>query len=711
MSLKNNEIQLGSLRLEIEANQIYHGDQCFQVEPKVVSVIHCLYKNRNKVVSRKDLIREVWQGQIISNNAISRSISQIRKLFSLSDQPIPKIEIISSVGYRLVIMEGVSREHMSNRVPPSKGIVGSDSSSSNHSKRLGFDLASLKVILFVVFTLAIFVSYILDKIQPVNLPPEYVQHTLTHLAGIEKQAKFSPDGKAVAFAHSDKNSGDEYIFLSDPVTQKNTQLTDLPAYLLRLAWSPDSSRIIYSYWNNFYERRCAINLVRLNENKELLSNQKIMDCSERSLVNLAWNESGEVVYFNTRPSIDRSYSINRYSLITKRTIQLTLPPQNGNLRGDYFIIGNLSGRKIAIARYLDIHKIDLRIYDTRSNSILASNIMTNQLTGITWLGNSDDLLLTIDNKLYRYNYLSNRKQLYHPVSKDTDSFSTDSDAKRIVFTRSNIDVNLFSIDLPSGRKIAQITNETSDEFMPAYANTSNEIAYLSDRSGKTQIWVVDAQGHSRQVSDSPVSLGLTPLKWSPDDRFILFQHQEEIFLLDVNSHSIERIVDRLHKPYVANWSWSGEAIFYSSDKNGEWQIWQYILSTNEHLQVTLEGGYSANQDINGDLYFSKFDQSGMWKLIPDRTSKYGFSEPIKVFDHFDESNWISWQLLENNIYYVSVEEQGKGLFRYDISSNTSHLIFPFDEKYLPYFSVKGNLAIFTIMENRESSIEILNQVN
>lgn len=708
MSLKNQHVLLGSLRLEIEANQIFKDEQCIQVEPKLFGVIHCLYKNRNKVVSRETLISEVWQEQIVSDNAISRSISQVRKLLSLSHPPIPKIETIPKVGYRLV-----TDTEDSTQISMKTSISKATESSKVKEKRKtqGFDLASLKVVLFVVFTFSLFVSYLFEKLQPDNNSPEFSQYTLTHLAGIEKQPKFSPDGQVIAFAHSDKNSGDEYLFLTDPTTRQTTQITDSPAYLLRLAWSPDSRKIIYSHWNNVHERRCSINLVTFTQNKELVNNQKIMDCSERSLVNLAWNENGETIYFNSRPSIDRPYSVHSYSLITKRTVQLTLPPQKGNLRGDYFISGNLAGTRMVIARYLNTNKLDLRIYDTRTDSILSSNLVTDNITGITWFGNSEELLLTIDNKLYRYDYQSNKKQLYYPVGKDVSSFSTDSDAKRIVFNRSKIDINLFSFDLSSGQKLEQITDETSDELMPSYANTSDAIAYLSDSSGKTQIWVRDEQGQSSKVSDSPISLGLTPLKWSPDDRFILFEHREEIFILDVNSQLIERIIDKSHKAYVANWSWSGDSVFYSSQKTGQWQIWQYFLSTGKHLQVTFEGGYSANQHENGELYFSKIHQSGVWKLVPDRLSKYGFTEQMKVFSDFDETNWVSWQLQGNDLYFISAEEQKKGLFRYNISKKTRQFIFPFDEKHLRYFSVKGKRAIFTILENRESSIEILNRVD
>ena len=265
---------------------------------------------------------------------------------------------------------------------------------------------------------------------------------------------------------------------------------------------------------------------------------------------------------------------------------------------------------------------------------------------------------------------------------------------------------LYYID-PISQQTFQLTDENSTEIVPSYANKTNSIAYLSDRNGDLQIWVRDEKGNDLQVSDSPVSLQITALKWSPDDLFILFQYENEIFFLELSSRKITRLIDLSHKPYRANWSTSGDGIFYSSKKSGKWQIWQYRFSDKKHAQITSQGGYSANQHTNGDLYVSRIHQPGIWKLSIDEESASGFSTATKLFDAFESANWMSWQIVENEIYYFAANEKEKGLFAYELSSKTQRLVFPFDEKYLPYFSVKNDRVIFTILENGESSIEML----
>jgi len=703
MDPKNRRITIGSLVLDLDANQILYDKKNIQVEPRLVDVLHFLYRNREQVVERETLHSEVWHGQVTSDNAVSRSISQLRKLLALSEDPQPTIETIPKVGYRLVIPENDELKINPHdfEEPKSKKV---------DRKKDKVDFTFGKVILFFVLTGIIFISYIFETFFRTPDEVNFNQSTLTHSSGVEKLARFSPDGKSVAYVKVEQENGEEFIYIVDPITQRTSRLTQQAKFILNLAWSPDSNKIIYSHWDNIHERQCKISLLSLDD-EQPIKNEQILSCSDRSLVYLAWEQSGEKIFFNERKSFDRPYSIYSYSLVSKRKNQLTLPEQKGNFRGDYFVVGNSVGTRIAVARYLGTDKLRLMIYDAQNEELLASNLISKKISSITWFGSEDKLLSVIDKQLYLYEPSNNSFQPYYFIGKNSSSINTDANAKRIVFTESNIDINLQSFDLSTGDKLTNITTTTSNELMPSFANLSNSIAYLSNQSGKFQIWVKDGRREHKKISDSPVSIGLTPLKWSPDDRFILFQHKDEIFTLNVATQTIQRIIDINHKPSVANWSVDGSSIFYSTEKSGEWQIWQYDLAKDKHRQITREGGYSANQHTNGDLYVSRIHQSGLWKLPFDDNSETNFSSAEYLFEQFEGTNWLSWQLSGDLIHYFSIENSEKGLFEYNIVTDTRRLVFPFSDKHLRYFSVKENKAILTISEDAEGSIEMLTLVD
>ena len=68
-----------------------------RLEPKVMQVLLCLADNAGRTVSRDQLMAEVWNGAIVSEDAVNRCISRIRKVFS--DGSV-KIATVPKIGYR-----------------------------------------------------------------------------------------------------------------------------------------------------------------------------------------------------------------------------------------------------------------------------------------------------------------------------------------------------------------------------------------------------------------------------------------------------------------------------------------------------------------------------------------------------------------------------------------------------------------------------------
>jgi Tol biopolymer transport system component len=50
---------------------------------------------------------------------------------------------------------------------------------------------------------------------------------------------------------------------------------------------------------------------------------------------------------------------------------------------------------------------------------------------------------------------------------------------------------------------------------------------------------------------------------------------------------------------VPSWSHDGNAIYFSSDRTGDWQIWRHSLDTGAEVQVTINGGFNAMEASDG----------------------------------------------------------------------------------------------------------------
>jgi TolB-like protein/DNA-binding winged helix-turn-helix (wHTH) protein len=75
------------------------GDET--IEPRVMEVLVVLAQAQGRVVSRDDLVEACWGGRAVSEDAITRVISRIRRLSEASQGADFLIETIPKVGYRL----------------------------------------------------------------------------------------------------------------------------------------------------------------------------------------------------------------------------------------------------------------------------------------------------------------------------------------------------------------------------------------------------------------------------------------------------------------------------------------------------------------------------------------------------------------------------------------------------------------------------------
>ena len=79
------------------------GSRARRLEPRAMNVLTCLAREGNAPVTRAEFFKEVWQGRVVTDEVLSRCISQLRA--RLDDDPrAPRfIETLPKIGYRLLI--------------------------------------------------------------------------------------------------------------------------------------------------------------------------------------------------------------------------------------------------------------------------------------------------------------------------------------------------------------------------------------------------------------------------------------------------------------------------------------------------------------------------------------------------------------------------------------------------------------------------------
>ena len=125
------------------------------------------------------------------------------------------------------------------------------------------------------------------------------------------------------------------------------------------------------------------------------------------------------------------------------------------------------------------------------------------------------------------------------------------------------------MDADSGSRI-QITARPGADTHPVWSPTGGKIAFVSDRDGVRQIYVMDSSGQFvTQLTFG--SQNLHP-NWSPDGLNIVFNSDrdgnQEIYMMDTDGENQRRLTFDNGGDGTPQWSPNTRRIVFTSDRGG-----------------------------------------------------------------------------------------------------------------------------------------------
>ncbi|HZB46211.1 MAG TPA: transcriptional regulator, partial [Pyrinomonadaceae bacterium] len=95
------DFRVGDWLVQPRLNRVSQGATVVHVQPKIMDVLVLLAGRPGEVVTREQLFRTVWAGTHVTEHALARSISELRKIFRDSPRHPRVVETIPKIGYRL----------------------------------------------------------------------------------------------------------------------------------------------------------------------------------------------------------------------------------------------------------------------------------------------------------------------------------------------------------------------------------------------------------------------------------------------------------------------------------------------------------------------------------------------------------------------------------------------------------------------------------
>jgi Tol biopolymer transport system component len=158
----------------------------------------------------------------------------------------------------------------------------------------------------------------------------------------------------------------------------------------------------------------------------------------------------------------------------------------------------------------------------------------------------------------------------------------------------------------NGDNLVQLTNNSDSDLLPVWSPDGARIAFVSDRTGFAQVFVMDANGSNQTSLTTGSSQNQEP-NWSPDGRRIAWGSTRdgnyEIYTMDAedldndgHGDNVVRLTNTSASDYDPSWSPDGSRIAFLSDRDGNNEI--YVMDADGGYQVNLT--QNAADDIMPD---------------------------------------------------------------------------------------------------------------
>jgi TolB-like protein len=101
--------RFGPFELNTDKVELRSGGEVCSVEPQVFALLTLLVDNRDRLVSKDEIIEKVWDGRVVSEAAVASRIKSARKVLGDDGKSQQFIKTIHSQGFRFVADAKVSR--------------------------------------------------------------------------------------------------------------------------------------------------------------------------------------------------------------------------------------------------------------------------------------------------------------------------------------------------------------------------------------------------------------------------------------------------------------------------------------------------------------------------------------------------------------------------------------------------------------------------
>lgn len=708
---------VGEWLAEPMRNRVSKDGDGVQVEPKVMGVLMCLARHAGKTVTKDAFFEEVWEDTVVSEDVLSRCISELRRVLRDDAREPRFIETIRKTGYRLIA--DVHRYVPEEERDTTAAAVESDETAEAATTRTRSRSSGGRMITWIAVGMVVFGSISLASIiiyqtfaehstvQRFSGPLQTVPYT--SYRGLELDPALSPSGDQLAFAWDDDFSADFDIYLKQTGAESPLRLTDSEASERFPAWSPDGLHLAFV---RSTEMSDAVFTIPSIGGKE----RKLVDFGRRRILGISWSPQRNLMAVSAQSEVGGAAALYLVHLDSTGFTQLTHPPVTHF--GDVDPCFSPDGAWLAFVRSLSRDVQDLYVMSMQTRELRAITADSVTITGVDWTPDSRNMVFAsfrgFMSSLWKAPLQGGEPEWIVTASLGNElehpSLARASD--RLTYVRRSSNTNVWKLtEIQKGTpKATPVIFTTGWDSNPAVSPGGVRLAYVSDQTGRPELWVSDLDGQNLVQLTNHAGRPLMP-NWSPDGRTLSFalrrMGQADVYVIDAEGGNPIQITRAASEDLYPHWSSDGRWIIFASDRTGHWQLWRSRRDGTATEQLTeTEAVFGFPDRGGGFLYVVRPGKAGIWR----QSSTDGSDEGKPIVEDLASGDLANWALTRHGIYYVRRSDHGAAIAHHDLGMNQSSDLFSLQRiPQEPAFSASSNgeVILYTQLDEDAGDIQMV----
>lgn len=653
----------------------YHEGHKQQLPSRISACLLTLISSAGKTVCYDELLVKVWGTTHKDASTISSVISEVRKLIGCGKDgkkiiiTVPKrgyrytqaVSIVDDEPFLQVALENENNSEQSiiESFEPELPLKGSEiltgSSSSietiTNSKlvinKKWHWLTIFTILLVIIFVLSSSLDFSNDtSVKKVDAYSFTDYEVLSHEVGREHQFDVSRDGHWLAYVNKANNVKPSLIVQDLNSERKQILTASGDYYFGSPVFSNDAKQLVF---HKQTKQRCEVWLADFSDfNLAASKTKKLTDCGKGGFWSTtAFSQDGNHIFFSRANALTDPYKVYRLDLRTQFERSITSPTSTG--RGDYGFSVSPDGKRLAVVRnvlWQESHIVLTTILDNQSETVLELPYL---IARVGWL--DDERLVFCDKNEGLWSYDLTRKQHTKLAQLDFScSYPVIAAERLYAIKKVSIKNAIWTISKDDGDKfsIQPLIDSPYYDFNAMFG-PNNSLYFLSDRSGEKKLWQQTEHGFQQHKHVSLPKYA-RELEFSVETNTLYGLSEKRLFRYNLNLGELEWLSKEEHE--VFNFSISDDGTLLFSEGNKEYWILKSLdLFTLKITNLNINA-FSARQS-NGNLFFTKFHEKGLWK------KDLQTNEIKKVFEDINIKFNTFWDIWDNDTLIWATDNRFK----------------------------------------------------